>query len=335
MSVVSSTVHRLRSYARRTGPVWEPLVYLVAAFMVMSVLSAALTKGVMKEALHLPSKMNVSHYMVLSEAVMGACALFALGVTTWHKDGKPFARTAFSTDAPHFKLFWIGCAVGAVNLSVPVMMMAVPGWFRASLSPIEDIVRSLVEGSVCMFFVGVFEETMFRGIFFEFVEQALGTWMAVFVTSTTFGFIHLINPAATVIGALCICVEAGAMIGGALVWSRSMWMPIGVHLAWNLFQGSVWGLAVSGGPKPQVSVFHSEMVGGPWYLTGGAFGPEGSLFSFICCTITGVFFLTWAVAEDKIYPPAWETKEWKALQYDAEADEESAVCAKETSPLLA
>lgn len=218
------------------------------------------------------------------------------------------------------------------------MLMALPGWYTAHLSPIEDIVKSLVEGSVCMFFVAVFEETMFRGIFFEFVEQSLGTWAALFITSTTFGFIHLINPGATVIGAASICVEAGMMIGGALVFSRSMWMPIGIHLAWNLFQGSVWGCSVSGSFKPPISVFASEMHGGPWYLTGGSFGPEGSLFSFICCSITGAYLLRRAVQEDKIYPPVWETKEWKEAQYQAEAieegDEESLLAARESSPLL-
>ena len=68
-------------------------------------------QGVLKGVLHLHEKMKMGYYMVAMEAVMGLCALFALGVTTWHKDGKPFARTAFSTDAPHFKFFWIGIVV--------------------------------------------------------------------------------------------------------------------------------------------------------------------------------------------------------------------------------
>lgn len=117
------------------------------------------------------------------------------------------------------------------------MLMAIPGWYHASLSDMHDIVVSLIEGAVCMIFVGIFEETMFRGIFFEFVEQSMGTWAALAITSICFGLVHIINPAATLFGALCISVEAGLMIGGALVYTRSMWSPIGIHAAWNLFQG--------------------------------------------------------------------------------------------------
>lgn len=127
--------------------------------------------------------------------------------------------------------------LGAVCLSIPVLIMGIMGWFHATLASASDIVVSLVTGSVLMFVVGVFEETMFRGIFFEFVEQAFGTWVALGVTSVCFGMVHIVNPSATLFGASCIAVEAGLMIGGALVFSRSMWFPIGIHMGWNLLQG--------------------------------------------------------------------------------------------------
>lgn len=75
-------------------------------------------------------------------------------------------------------------------------------------------------------------------------------------------------------------------------------------------------MAVSGSPKPARSVFASTMIGGPWFLTGGTFGPEASLFSLVVCSAVGIYFIRHALEEGKFYPPAWNTKEYKLLQYE-------------------
>lgn len=238
------------------------------------------------------------------------------------------------------RIYLVRTQIGAVCLSIPVMLMWLCGWYHATLSSFHDIFVSLLEGTICMFFVAVFEETMFRGIFFEFVEQSFGTWAALAITSSCFGIMHLANPSATTFGALCIAVEAGLMIGGALVYSRSMWMPIGIHMSWNLFQGSVWGLAVSGCPKPEMAVFDSTMTGGPWYLTGGDFGPEGSLFSLVVCSAMGLYLIRYAYHNNQFMLPSWMTQEWRTAQLESDVmeaeDDEEAIrqLANEKAPLL-
>ena len=74
---------------------------------------------------------------------------------------------------------------------------------------------------------------------------------------------------------------------------------------------------MSGFPKPETSVFTSEVSQtGPWYFTGGSFGPEGSVFAFLSCSMVGLYFVRRAMNEGKIYPSAWEVEE-------EEKDEES------------
>lgn len=53
-----------------------------------------------------------------------------------------------------------------------------------------------------------------------------------------------------------------------------LWMPIGVHLSWNYFQGTVYGFSVSGAGME--SVLHLQQQARP-VLSGGVFGAEGSI----------------------------------------------------------
>lgn len=68
----------------------------------------------------------------------------------------------------------------------------------------------------------VTEELMFRGVVLRALEERVGTWVALAVTSALFGGAHLINPDATLVGGLAIAVEAGAMLGAAYVATRSL-----------------------------------------------------------------------------------------------------------------
>lgn len=106
-----SAHERVQSALSRTTLVWSPLVYLVLAFVIMSVSTAITTKGLLKNTLHLHEKMSTEHYLVVMEIFSAMCALLGLGLATWHKDGKPFAKTAFVTDVPHLAFFWKGIVV--------------------------------------------------------------------------------------------------------------------------------------------------------------------------------------------------------------------------------
>ena len=54
--------------------------------------------------------------------------------------------------------------------------------------------------------VGVFEETLFRGMLFRFLEEGFGSWMALTITALFFGLSHLNNPHATVWSAIAIAL---------------------------------------------------------------------------------------------------------------------------------
>ena len=57
-----------------------------------------------------------------------------------------------------------------------------------------------------------------------------------------------------------------------------LWMPIGMHAAWNLFEGPVFGFLVSG---IKVGGLFLLKDNGPEWVTGGRFGPEAGLLTIV------------------------------------------------------
>ena len=145
-------------------------------------------------------------------------------------------------------------------------------------------------------FSGIVEELLFRGLVFRLIERSWGTWIALACSAVPFGIIHLLNPHATVAGALAIIFEAGILLGAAYLLTRRLWLPMGLHAAWNFTQSGVFGIAVSG--NEMQGWLHSELRGPDW-LSGGAFGAEGSVVALAVCLVAGLLLLRSAYARGR------------------------------------
>ena len=146
-----------------------------------------------------------------------------------------------------------------------------------------------------LLFAAATEELIFRSYAFNILEKHWGTIAAVIVSSAAFGFAHMLNDAggASVDSKVLFCtflsLEAGVSLAACYVFTRRLWMPIGAHWMWNFFEGPVFGTHVSGADFGQSYV--SATMEGPVLLTGGKFGPEGSVFCLLIGTISGVILL--------------------------------------------
>ena len=137
--------------------------------------------------------------------------------------------------------------------------------------------------------VAVGEEMIFRGVIFRWIDERWNTWVALLISAILFGWMHISNDNATWWSSLAIAVEAGLLLGAAYKWSGSLWVPIGIHWAWNYTQGNIFGLAVSGSDAGETML--TTIVNGPDIITGGAFGPEASIISVILGTFFTIVFL--------------------------------------------
>jgi len=199
-----------------------------------------------------------------------------------------------------------GFVIGATLLTVVTGVLALAGSYRIlgwAVLP-DGTSRAFLFGKMTLMFlaVGIFEELLSRGIIFRQLEQAIGTWLAMAVSALLFGFGHRNNPGATWVSSVAIAVEAGALLAAAYVATRSLWLPIGIHWAWNLFEGPVWGSRVSGN---DIAVLARSSFPGPALLTGGAFGPEAGLPAMVLGTALGVAFMVVAIRRNQIITPRW------------------------------
>ncbi|MBB2943650.1 hypothetical protein FB565_003379 [Actinoplanes lutulentus] len=148
--------------------------------------------------------------------------------------------------------------------------------------------------------VATVEEVLFRGILFHVVEQRTGTWIALAVSATLFGLLHLVNDPAAIGGALAI-IAAGLMTAAAYVATRALWLPIGLHLGWNFAEGGIFGVEVSGSDNSAQGLLRG-VFDGPALLTGGGFGPEASVFAVLACLVTTWYLLRLARSRGNIRP---------------------------------
>ncbi len=195
----------------------------------------------------------------------------------------------------------IGGLIGAGLYTGCVLILMVLGIYRIDGTyPLAYMLPALAMAVSS----GVLEELIFRGVLFRIVEESLGSWISLLISSFVFGFLHLINPQGTVMGALFISIEAGVLLGAAYMLTRRLWVSIGFHIAWNYTQSGVFSGIVSGSDTDPGLI--KATIDGPKYLTGGSFGLESSLVAFCLGTTTGVIMLVLAVRKGRIVPPVWK-----------------------------
>jgi len=163
--------------------------------------------------------------------------------------------------------------------------------------------RQLGSGLLFAALAAILEELLFRGLLFRLCSTLLGTWGALLFTSGLFGAAHAANHGATVGSSLAIALEAGILLGAAYAATRRLWVPIGLHLAWNFTEGSVFGMTLSGNTMGD-GLIGGTLIG-PRILTGGEFGPEASIVAVIVCLCAAVYFIRRAVKLNRVEPPVW------------------------------
>lgn len=250
-------------------------------------------------------------------AIASAAGMVVLGLLVYSGfvrwlEGRRVSELAL---APAGRELGIGLLGGVALYTACVLVLMAFGVFRIDgMNPLSF----LVPGIAVALSSGFLEELLFRGALFRIVEEWLGSWISLVVSSLVFGLSHLSNPAATLEGALFISVEAGLLFAATYMLTRRLWLGVGVHMGWNYTQATIFSGAVSGNEAAPGLL--RTTVEGPQLLTGGAFGVELSLVAFVACTAAGIALLVMAVRRGHVVPPPWRRKPWAASGDGAPAE---------------
>jgi membrane protease YdiL (CAAX protease family) len=193
--------------------------------------------------------------------------------------------TAELTRAGAGPQLFAGTVIGVVLFSLVILSLVVSGHGTVTLPAV--MVFPFV-GFAMSVLSGVGEELLFRGGLFRIVEERWGTLVALLTSAAFFGAIHGGNPGATALSSIAIALEAGLLLALAYAATRTLWLPIGLHFAWNFTEGGIFSTQVSGGV---VQGLFATKLTGDRLLTGGSFGPEASIIAVAICLIAALFFL--------------------------------------------
>lgn len=190
-----------------------------------------------------------------------------------------------------------GLLAGALLFSAIVGVLWLLGSYHVSgtHAQVDWLPQVLVAGVGA----GVGEEIVARGVLFRMLEEGLGSGWALAVSALVFGGAHAFNPGATLWSSAAIAIEAGLMLGLLYHVTRSLWACIGLHAAWNIMQGTLYGIPVSGLP---VRGWLISQRSGPGWLSGGAFGAEASVVALLLCSAFTLVLLRVAQRRGSLVP---------------------------------
>jgi uncharacterized protein len=148
-----------------------------------------------------------------------------------------------------------------------------------------------------MVLVSVMEELLIRGVIFRIAEQAWGSRRALVGSTVLFVAAHL--PGEISLMGVLVTAAASLAFTAAYQLSRRLWLPIGMHFAWNYLFSAIFSLPVSG--HAAKGWLHGSMSGPEW-LSGGAYGIEASAMALLVWALAAALLLRRVYGLGKFMP---------------------------------
>jgi uncharacterized protein len=252
----------------------------------------------------------------------GAAVTIAVWMAGKAFDKRPMRDFGLGIDEQWWRDGMAGFLLATLVMSLIVLFQWVMGWieftgFGWNRASQRNFVAMLGGYVLTMAVVGFYEELWMRGYQLKNLTEGFYTGKnrntaglaAIVISSLIFGLLHTGNPNVTLLGVVVIML-AGVMLALPYVVTGQLGFSVGLHFAWNVIQGAMYGLPVSG-IRFRQSVLQFEVTG-PELWTGGRFGPEGGMLGVIGVLL--LMLLTWlllrrrglrpAISEELVRPPS-------------------------------
>ena len=212
--------------------------------------------------------------MLLNVAVLAA-SLLATWIVTRFVNKKPFTAVGLAVNKQTMRELGLGCLLGWLMLTGIFGVEYVLDHVKVAATELSAGDGLTVFFTAAAFFAvaAMTEEVLFRGYPFQALVRGIGFVPAMAVMGVLFGAAHLKNPNASLFGFINTVLVA--FVFCLAYWrTRGLWLPFGIHFAWNFSQTAIYGFPTSGMHFTDFELTRLTQYGPEW-LTGGAYGPEG------------------------------------------------------------
>jgi uncharacterized protein len=175
------------------------------------------------------------------------------------------------------KEFGMGLATGWGIAVVCVIPMAIAGGIAMVLTGQLNQWGWLLSDAAFFLLATLAEEIAFRGYAFQRFVDAVGPLGGALGMSAYYAVVQQLIPGSNRIS-FAVSIVLGLLLSAAYLRTRALWVGWGLNFAWKASRALLFGLAVCG-----VSSHSSIVVGdpmGPFWLTGGGFGLDGTWIAF-------------------------------------------------------
>lgn len=228
-----------------------------------------------------------SWFHIFINLIQCICMIFVV-VLLWNVyDKKPIRDIGLINIKKGYKDLLKGLALGAISMTIVfIILVASKNIYLENSLLIPNFNSSLLTGLILFIFVGINEEMFARGYCMTVLKQTGNNWVVVIVSSIIFSLMHSLNSSMSFLSYLNLFLFA-LLAAYMFIKSNNLWLSIGYHIAWNYFEGNVFGFQVSG---IATSSLYNLSSPGRNIITGGNFGPEGGIIvTFI--TIIGFIYM--------------------------------------------
>jgi membrane protease YdiL (CAAX protease family) len=217
---------------------------------------------------------------LLYSEMIGFISVFGAALVMSFLEHRPVGSYGLAVHQAFGKLFWQGFLLGFLEISALVgLIYAFNGY---SFGPLAlhgtQLLRWAVLWALCLTFVGLFEEFLFRGYSLFTLSSGVGFWPASILLSLLFAAVHWQNNGESRVGVAAVFV-VGLLWCFTVRRTGTLWLAVGMHAAFDFGETFFYSVPDSGMLLP--GHLSDATLHGPRWLTGGSVGPEASLFDFL------------------------------------------------------
>jgi hypothetical protein len=262
---------------------WRLLIQIILLFVVSNCLAFPLIAAwaMAQEGgifLNVEQILNQPIFLLLNQLITLVAVTLSVFLARRFLDRRSFASLGLQIGPHTWRDLFAGFLISFGIMAFIYGLEWYAGWLKlAALSwqirPPVQVAGDVVLTFLLFLMVAWTEELLSRGYHLQTIASGLNLFWGVTLSSLIFGLLHLGNPHATWLSVGGILL-AGMFLAYGYTQSGQLWLPMGLHLGWNFFEGTIFGFPVSG---LEIPALLRNQFSGPELWTGGAFGPEAGL----------------------------------------------------------